>query len=162
TAISTTAISTTAITASATASVSASISAAAIPITADTGGNTGIDTGFRPSPFYTTPISPGPRPPPSPPTPPRPTPPPRPIPSPTPAPQDPIAHIRVIVPADAEVWFGQGKTKQTGAVREFVSPALTPGKDFVYEVKARWMKGDKEVVETRLIDVAAGVWKSVD
>jgi uncharacterized protein (TIGR03000 family) len=76
--------------------------------------------------------------------------------------QDPIAHVMVKVPADAEVWFGSGKTQQTGAQREFVSPALTPGKDYSYEVKARWTQDGKEVVQTRQIDVAAGAWKVVD
>jgi len=79
-----------------------------------------------------------------------------------PQPQDLTAHVAVKVQADAEVWFGEGKTRQTGALREFVSPALTPGKEFTYEVKARWMEGGKEVVQTRQIDVSAGSWKTVD
>jgi uncharacterized protein (TIGR03000 family) len=76
--------------------------------------------------------------------------------------QDPIAHIMVKVPADAEVWFGSGKTQQTGAQREFVSPPLGTGKDYSYEIKARWTQDGKEVVQTRQIDVTAGAWKVVD
>ncbi len=76
--------------------------------------------------------------------------------------QEPIAHVRVIVPADAEVWFGDGKTKQTGTMCEFVSPELTPGKEYAYEIKARWKQGDKDVVQTRQVDVSAGAWKVVD
>jgi uncharacterized protein (TIGR03000 family) len=76
--------------------------------------------------------------------------------------QDPIAHIMVKVPADAEVWFGSGKTQQTGAQREFVSPPLGAGKDYSYEIKARWTQDGKEVVQTRQIDVTAGAWKVVD
>ena len=79
-----------------------------------------------------------------------------------PQPQDLAAHVAVKVPADAEVWFGQGKTSQTGATREFVSPALTPGKEFTYVIKARWLEGGKEVVQTRRVDVSAGSWKAVD
>jgi uncharacterized protein (TIGR03000 family) len=75
---------------------------------------------------------------------------------------DPTAHVRVRVPAGAEVWFGQGKTQQTGAVREFVSPALTPGKEYTYDIKARWTEGGQEVVRTQRLDVAAGAWKTVD
>jgi uncharacterized protein (TIGR03000 family) len=78
------------------------------------------------------------------------------------APQDPVAHVTVKVPADADVWFGQGKTQQTGTQREFVSPPLTPGKDFSYEVKARWMEDGKEVVQTRQVEVSAGAWKVID
>ena len=78
------------------------------------------------------------------------------------APPDNTAHVSVRIPADAEVWFGQGKTQQTGAVREFVSPPLTPGKEYTYDIKARWMVGGKEVVQTRQVDVAAGTFKAVD
>jgi len=79
-----------------------------------------------------------------------------------PQPQDLTAHVTVKVQADAEVWFGEGKTRQTGATREFVSPALTPGKEFTYEVRARWMEGRKEVVQTRQVDVSAGSSKTID
>jgi uncharacterized protein (TIGR03000 family) len=79
-----------------------------------------------------------------------------------PAVLDPVAHIMIKVPAEAEVWFGQGKTQQTGAQREFVSPPLTPGQDYSYEIKARWTEGGKEVTQTRTIDVSAGAWKSID
>jgi uncharacterized protein (TIGR03000 family) len=77
-------------------------------------------------------------------------------------PQDLTAHILVKIPADAEVWFGQGKTQQSGAQREFVSPALSPGKDYTYDIKARWMEGGQEVVQTRRVDVTAGAWKVAD
>jgi len=76
--------------------------------------------------------------------------------------QDLAAHVTVQVPTDAEVWFGQGKTRQTGGVREFVSPALTPGQDYTYVVKARWMEGGKEVVQSRSIDVLAGSRATID
>jgi uncharacterized protein (TIGR03000 family) len=76
--------------------------------------------------------------------------------------QDLVAHVTVQVPPDAEVWFGQGKTKQTGAVREFVSPSLTPGQDYTYTVKARWVEDGKEVVQSRQIDVSAGSRSTID
>ena len=75
---------------------------------------------------------------------------------------DPTAHIEVRVPADAEVWFGTGKTSQTGTRREFVSPPLEPGKGFTYEIRARWVENGKEVTQTRRLDVSAGAWKGVD
>jgi len=78
------------------------------------------------------------------------------------APPDNTAHVSVRIPADAEVWFGGGKTQQTGAVREFASPPLTPGKEYTYDIKARWMVGGKEVVQVRQVDVSAGSSKSVD
>jgi uncharacterized protein (TIGR03000 family) len=77
-------------------------------------------------------------------------------------PSDQTAHVAVRVPAEADVWFGTGKTTQTGATREFVSPPLTPGQEYTYEVRARWTEGGKEVVRERRIDVSAGTWKVVD
>ena len=77
-------------------------------------------------------------------------------------PADLAAHVAVRAPADAEVWFGAGKTRQTGAVREFVSPPLVPGQEYTYEVRARWTEGGREVVQTRRIDVSAGSRKVMD
>jgi uncharacterized protein (TIGR03000 family) len=72
------------------------------------------------------------------------------------------AHVAVKAPADAEIWFGEGKTRQTGEVREFVSPALKPGQAYTYVIKAKWTEGGKEVVQTREIDVTAGSRKAID
>ncbi len=77
-------------------------------------------------------------------------------------PDDSSARIQVRAPADAEIWFGGTKTSQTGTVREFVSPPLTPGKEFMYEVRARWMENGKEVVQDRRIDITAGAQKVID
>ena len=43
-----------------------------------------------------------------------------------------------------------------------MSPTLTPGQDYTYEVKARWTEDGKEVVQTRQVDVSAGAWKTID
>jgi uncharacterized protein (TIGR03000 family) len=77
-------------------------------------------------------------------------------------PIDRVAHIAVRAVADAEIWFGTQKTRQTGALREFVSPPLTPGQDYTYEVRARWTDDGKEMVQTRRITVSAGAWKTLD
>jgi uncharacterized protein (TIGR03000 family) len=77
-------------------------------------------------------------------------------------PQDNSARIRLIVPADAKVWFGTSPTQQTGAVRYFDSPELTPGKDYVYDVKATWTENGKEVTQTRKVDVRANAGTTVD
>jgi uncharacterized protein (TIGR03000 family) len=71
-------------------------------------------------------------------------------------------HVTVRSPADAEVWFGGQKTRQTGTVRRFVSPPLTPGQEYTYEVVARWMDKGRQVVQSRHIDVSAGSSKVVD
>jgi uncharacterized protein (TIGR03000 family) len=78
-------------------------------------------------------------------------------------PADNKAHIRVVVPEGAKVWFGTTATTQTGAVRYFESPPLADGKDFTYEVKARWRDQDgKEVTRTRQVDVRANAALTVD
>jgi uncharacterized protein (TIGR03000 family) len=75
---------------------------------------------------------------------------------------DNTARVRVVVPADAKVWFGSSATEQGGTVRDFQSPPLTPGKDYGYDVKAQWTENGKEVTRTRHVDVRANSATSVD
>jgi uncharacterized protein (TIGR03000 family) len=72
------------------------------------------------------------------------------------------ARVEVRVPPAADVWFGSVRTKQTGAARLFESPELTPGKQYAYEVRARWREGGNEVERTRRIIVSAGARAVVD
>ncbi len=73
------------------------------------------------------------------------------------------ARLRVIVPADAKVWFDGHETKQTGSVRFFESPALTPGHEYSYDVKAQWRdQNGKEVTRTRHVDVRPNERTTVD
>jgi uncharacterized protein (TIGR03000 family) len=66
------------------------------------------------------------------------------------------AVIDVRLPADAVILFGGQKTTATGAERSFISPPLTPGKEYVYEVSVRWHQGGREVTRTRTLSVRAG------
>lgn len=68
----------------------------------------------------------------------------------------PEAHFEVFVPCNAEVWLEGRKTDQTGEVRSFVSPPLTPGEDYVYTIKARWQEGGKDVEQVQKVVVHAG------
>jgi uncharacterized protein (TIGR03000 family) len=70
-------------------------------------------------------------------------------------PPDNLARVRVVVPADAKVSFDGKATRQTGTVRHYESPALTPGHDYSYEIKATWSENGKEVTRTRKVDVRA-------
>ncbi len=65
-------------------------------------------------------------------------------------------HIRIALPADAEVRFDGDKTTQTGAHRAYVSPPLQPGHEYSYEVKAQWKENGREVTRDRRITVHAG------
>jgi uncharacterized protein (TIGR03000 family) len=64
--------------------------------------------------------------------------------------------INVRVAPDAEVWFDDQKTSQTGPVRSFITPSLNPDQDFVYHIRARWTENGHPVDKTRRIDVHAG------
>jgi uncharacterized protein (TIGR03000 family) len=69
---------------------------------------------------------------------------------------DDRAHIWLRVPDDAEVWFDDAKTKQTGPLRYFFSPPLAAGKSYSYQVQVRWKKDGKPVERKQRIDVHAG------
>jgi uncharacterized protein (TIGR03000 family) len=65
------------------------------------------------------------------------------------------AQIRLRVPANAEVWFDGQKTNQTGTVRNFYSPPLTPGQSYRYQVRVRWMQDGRPVEQERIVRVRA-------
>jgi uncharacterized protein (TIGR03000 family) len=71
-------------------------------------------------------------------------------------------HLRVRVPADAELFFDGQPTKQRGTEREFYSPPLTPGRDYTYDIKARWNDNGKTVERTRKVQVHADDWINID
>jgi len=66
------------------------------------------------------------------------------------------AHIWVRVPANAEIWIDGIKTKQTGEIRYFFSPPLTPGKKYSYQLRLRWTQDGKPVEQTQRLFVQAG------
>jgi uncharacterized protein (TIGR03000 family) len=72
------------------------------------------------------------------------------------------ARMTVRVPPDAQIWFDDTATRQTGAVREFESPPLAPGKTYTYEIRAQWRVGGREVTQSRQIRVQAGGRVTVD
>jgi len=76
--------------------------------------------------------------------------------------QDNTAHIRVIVPPGAKVTFGNKATQQDGAVRQFESPPLVPGKEYDYDVTVQWREGGKDVTQTRHVAVRANSAVTVD
>ncbi len=66
------------------------------------------------------------------------------------------ARIWLAVPADARVWFDGEPTKQTGALRHFLSQPLAPGRSYTYTVRVRWTQDGKPVEEERRVRVRAG------
>jgi uncharacterized protein (TIGR03000 family) len=77
--------------------------------------------------------------------------------------QENVARIRLVVPADAQVWFGNAATKQRGETRHFESPPLSPGHQYVYDITVRWRDKDgQEVTRTRQLNVSANSTVSAD
>jgi uncharacterized protein (TIGR03000 family) len=74
---------------------------------------------------------------------------------------DTRAHITVNLPAGAKLWVNNTPMSSTGPIREFVSPALTPGSQYTYEVKASWSESGREVTQTQTVGVTAGAQVSV-
>jgi uncharacterized protein (TIGR03000 family) len=70
--------------------------------------------------------------------------------------------VAVRVPPNAEVFFDGDATRQRGPERIYQSPPLEAGKDYRYEVKARWNENGKAVEQTRSIAVRAGGKTDVD
>jgi uncharacterized protein (TIGR03000 family) len=73
-----------------------------------------------------------------------------------------FASVRVLVPADARVWFDGDPTRQTGADRTFTTPDLPEGRRYRYVVRARWTAGGKTVTQTRTVRFHAGDRVTVD
>jgi uncharacterized protein (TIGR03000 family) len=71
------------------------------------------------------------------------------------------AHFRVDVPEQARVWFDDQATMQTGTTRLFVTGPLERGHDYVFQVKASWKSGEKEINRTLAIHFKAGEEKTI-
>jgi uncharacterized protein (TIGR03000 family) len=63
-----------------------------------------------------------------------------------------VAHL----PEDARIWFEDQPTKQTGTLRQFVSPPLTPGKNYTYTVRVQWPEDGRWVSQVHSVPVHAG------
>ncbi len=79
-----------------------------------------------------------------------------------PVPEYHTAHLTVHVPIDAELWFENVRTLQTGTARRFVSPPLLPGRSYVYDVRAVWTENGKEIAQNRRVRVSGGQQLSID
>jgi uncharacterized protein (TIGR03000 family) len=63
---------------------------------------------------------------------------------------------------NAEVWFQNYKTQQTGVVRQFQSESLDPTSSYTFQVRARWMQNGQMMDQTRQVPARAGQSYSVD
>jgi uncharacterized protein (TIGR03000 family) len=69
--------------------------------------------------------------------------------------------IRVPNP-DADISIGGEKTTQKGTIRRYLSPTITPGRTYTYEIDARWMENGREVTRMRNLQVMAGQRLGID
>jgi uncharacterized protein (TIGR03000 family) len=60
------------------------------------------------------------------------------------------------------LWFDGVQTRQTGPVRNFESPALTPGQSYTYNLKAQWQENGQTVTRTKTLSVSPGQRLMVD
>lgn len=72
------------------------------------------------------------------------------------------AVVRVRVPADATLWFENERTRQTGPVREFVTPPLTPGSEYTYHIRAQGTQDGRPVESSRDVLIRAGDRLTID
>jgi uncharacterized protein (TIGR03000 family) len=69
-----------------------------------------------------------------------------------------VAHL----PADARIWFEDQPTQQSGTLRQFLSPPLTPGKNHTYTVRVQWYEDGQWVNQVHSFPVHAGGIHCID
>jgi uncharacterized protein (TIGR03000 family) len=73
------------------------------------------------------------------------------------------AQIEVLVPrADAQITFNGNPTATQGTRRDFDTPALQPGGNYSYTVRASWNEGGRTVTEECTVPVVPGARQLVD
>jgi uncharacterized protein (TIGR03000 family) len=78
------------------------------------------------------------------------------------APAGETATVNVLVPSDATVWLQGQEMSETGSYRQFVSPPLTAGQRYRYQVQASWRENGRDVTQTRSVPIRAGQRVDVD
>jgi uncharacterized protein (TIGR03000 family) len=73
-----------------------------------------------------------------------------------PEPEGEPATINLKVPADAEVWFNNTKTKQTGKDRQYFTAPLEAGYTYRYQLWVSWVENGKTITRTRDISISPG------
>jgi uncharacterized protein (TIGR03000 family) len=77
--------------------------------------------------------------------------------------EDTSALIEVKLPSpEADVWFQGLRTSHTGAVRQFRSPPLVPGQNYVYKVMGLWGLGAADEKQVRNVTIRAGDRITID
>jgi uncharacterized protein (TIGR03000 family) len=72
------------------------------------------------------------------------------------------ALIMAHLPEDASIWFQDAPTQQTGTLRHFRTPPLSPSKEYVYTTRVQWHEGGKWVSQIHAFPVRAGDVHCID
>ena len=79
------------------------------------------------------------------------------------APADDRAFVTIQIPGDAaDIWIQGEQSRQTKSRQDYISPPLTPGKTYYYEVRARWRDGDQMHEAKRNFEIVPGTPVLVD
>ena len=66
------------------------------------------------------------------------------------------AEIVMNVPPDAAVWVDGARMRSVGLNRVFVTPPLEPGYNYGYDLRVRWMEGERAREMNRHVSFRAG------
>jgi uncharacterized protein (TIGR03000 family) len=66
------------------------------------------------------------------------------------------AMINLQCPPDCQVWVDGSPTQQTGGQRQFVSPPLNPGQNYVYVLRVRWLENGRAMEQMETVNVQGG------
>lgn len=91
----------------------------------------------------------------------KPVPPPIPGAGPALSPVESVGRFTVEVPTGATVWIEDQQMSQSGSTRSFVSPPLTPGKTYIYDIRARWQEDGRDIDQRQSITVQTGSTNTV-
>jgi uncharacterized protein (TIGR03000 family) len=72
------------------------------------------------------------------------------------------ARVIVRVPENARLEFEGVAVAETGRVRKFTTPPMTPGQVYHYDIRATWDDNGQQVVRDRRVRIAAGDRVDVD
>jgi uncharacterized protein (TIGR03000 family) len=70
--------------------------------------------------------------------------------------------LTVFVPAGAKLYIEDQPTQLTGTRRDFISPRLESGKEYIYTLKAEVERGGRKVSGTEQFPVKAGDHATVE
>jgi uncharacterized protein (TIGR03000 family) len=72
-----------------------------------------------------------------------------------------MLEVRVPNP-DAEITIGGEPTTQKGMIRRYLSPTITPGRTYTYEIDGKWMENGRQIMKIKNLQVQAGQRIGID